>query len=254
MNQSVKAVTFDLWDTVFADDSDEPKREAQGLPAKPEQRRKLVYDFLSKHAPISKEIVDAAYSVQDAAFSRVWHHQYVTWTVEQRLSVLLQGLGRSLPQDEMAELVRLHEEMEVEIQPNIAAAIGPALETLSAKYKLGVISDTIFSPGRCLKKILESNGLLKHFSTFTFSDEVGIAKPTPGIFEAAAQALKVAPAEIVHIGDREQNDIDGPHKVGARAVLTTVIKDRRQGKDTQAEAICSDYTQLVEIIDQLNQA
>ncbi|GIT27925.1 MAG: hypothetical protein CM1200mP41_39690 [Gammaproteobacteria bacterium] len=30
----IKAVTFDLWDTVIHDDSDEPKRAAQGLRSK----------------------------------------------------------------------------------------------------------------------------------------------------------------------------------------------------------------------------
>ncbi len=27
----VRVISFDLWDTVFIDDSDEPKRRAQGL-------------------------------------------------------------------------------------------------------------------------------------------------------------------------------------------------------------------------------
>ena len=31
----IRAITFDLWDTVFVDDSDEPKRADEGLAAKP---------------------------------------------------------------------------------------------------------------------------------------------------------------------------------------------------------------------------
>ena len=39
------AITFDLWDTVFHDDSDEPKRAAAGLPNKKVSRRDLVHCF-----------------------------------------------------------------------------------------------------------------------------------------------------------------------------------------------------------------
>ena len=35
---TIKAVTFDLWDTMIADETDEPKRSAQGLASKPKAR------------------------------------------------------------------------------------------------------------------------------------------------------------------------------------------------------------------------
>ena len=34
----LKAITFDFWDTIVQDDSDEPKRKQQGLPTKSEAR------------------------------------------------------------------------------------------------------------------------------------------------------------------------------------------------------------------------
>jgi hypothetical protein len=34
----IEAITFDFWDTIAIDDSDEPKRAALGLPSKPESR------------------------------------------------------------------------------------------------------------------------------------------------------------------------------------------------------------------------
>ena len=42
MNQPVKAVTFDFWDTIVIDDSDEPKRAKRGLRSKPDERRHLL--------------------------------------------------------------------------------------------------------------------------------------------------------------------------------------------------------------------
>ena len=92
----IKAVTFDLWDTVIHDDSDEPKRAAQGLRSKKEERRYLLWDALNNDAPITQEEVWLACNTVDAAFNHVWHTQFVTWRVRERLQIVIDGLGRSL--------------------------------------------------------------------------------------------------------------------------------------------------------------
>ena len=48
----IKGITFDLWDTVFIDDSDEPKRKADGRPTKAVERRQLVHQFVAKPIPL----------------------------------------------------------------------------------------------------------------------------------------------------------------------------------------------------------
>ena len=248
----VRAITFDLWDTILIDDSDEPKRTAQGLASKPLERRNLVRKFLERHEPISTEQVDLAYNTVDAAFRQVWYAQNVTWTVRQRLRVLLDGLGRHLPQREFDELVLLHEDMELAVRPDLAVGAAEVLQNLCGKYKLGVISDAIFSPGRALRRLLGYYDIRKFFDAFVFSDEIGSAKPDVRVFEAAAGDLGVEPGEIVHIGDREPKDIEGPHAIGARAVLCTVVKDRGS-QGTKADAICSDFSDLPAILKKLDQ-
>jgi len=249
MSGKIKAITFDLWDTVFIDDSDEPKRQSRGLESKALARRTLVHQYLHQHDAVSKGAVTLAYNVSDAAFREVWYGQSVTWSVQERLQVLLKGLKRKLPKAEMDELVKLHEEMELEISPELAPGIVDAIKALSKDYKLGVISDAIFSPGRVLREILKKYDLLQYFSSFVFSDEVDCSKPDPRVFEIAAKELGVELNEIVHIGDREKKDIEGPHQVGAKAIYTTVVLNR--GDDTKAEAHCSDYSELKKIVDQL---
>jgi putative hydrolase of the HAD superfamily len=247
----IKAITFDLWDTIIHDDSDEPKRKAAGKPTKKEERRRLVHDILSRQESVSREVVDRVYDTADAAFNRVWKELHVTWTVEERIDIILKGLNRTLPGMEQAELIRLHEEMELEIQPDIIPGVKEALEQLHGKYKLGVISDAIFSPGRALRQILSDNGLLGFFDLFVFSDETGRSKPDPSAFHNALDAFSVKPSELVHIGDREHNDIAGPHLVGARAVLCTAVIDRGSA-ETGAEAVFSDYRELPGIIAKLD--
>jgi len=247
----IRAVTFDLWDTVLIDDSDEPKRAAQGLESKPAERRNLVRKFLARHEPISAEQVDLAYNTVDAAFRQVWYGQNVTWTVRQRLTVLLDGIGRHLPQRQFDELVRLHEDMELAVRPDLAVGAAEVLQNLHGKYRLGVISDAIFSSGRALRQLLAHYDLLKFFDAFVFSDEIGCAKPDARVFEAAAADLGVEPGEVAHIGDRELKDIVGPHAIGARAVLCTVVKDRGS-ENTKTDAICHDFSNLPAILEKLD--
>jgi len=251
MAGSIQAVTFDLWDTIIVDDSDEPKRAAKGLLSKYLTRRELVQSFLEKHEPIARELIDASYAATDAAFRKVWYDHNVTWPVNERLEIVFKGLGRTLPDNEMADLVRLHEEMELEIQPDLAPGIVEAIKGLHGKYKLGVISDTIFSSGRVLHKILESNDLAQYFDVFIFSDEMGYSKPDSRAFMAAAKGLGVDITKIAHIGDRDTKDIKGPQSLGARGIYTTVVQDRGSSK-TSADAICRDYSKLVEVVDSLN--
>jgi len=251
MAGNISAVTFDLWDTVIVDESDEPKRAARGLLSKSLTRRELVWKFLEKHESIARELVDVSYAATDAAFRKVWYDHSFTWSVSERLEVVLKGLGRTLPEEEMAELVRLHEEMEFEIQPDLAPGIVEAIKGLHGKYKLGVISDTIFSSGRVLRKLLQANDLEQYFDVFIFSDEAGCSKPDSRTFTAAAKGLGVDITKIVHVGDRDTKDIKGPQNLGGKGIYTTVVNDRGSS-DTSADAICRDYADLVEIVDTLN--
>ena len=52
--------------------------------------------------------------------------------------------------------------------------------------------------------------------------------------------------DIVHIGTAH-NDIGGPHAVGARGVLLTVVKDRPLDGHVP-DAICNDYLQLGDVL------
>jgi len=248
----VKAITFDLWDTVIHDDSDEKKREAQGLASKREARRALALTVLQRSAPLKETALRAAYDTMEAAFNRVWHDQHVTWTVDERISVLLGGLGRTLPDDHRVELVRGLEEMEVTVPPDPIAGIGEAIAALAGSYKLGVVSDAIYSPGRCLREWLGMHDLLQHFDGFAFSDEVGHSKPHHDMFASVASQLGVNIGDMLHIGDRDHNDIKGPHALGMKAVLFTATRDLDKDH-TSADAICPRAADLPETIRRLDE-
>jgi putative hydrolase of the HAD superfamily len=250
---TIKAVTFDLWDTMVDDDSDEPKRTAKGLRSKRDERRHLVWAALNAAdpgAPIDLDSVVLAYDTADAGFNLVWKELHINWTVEQRLRVVLNGLGRSLPPDAFDRLVEDTGRMEVEIPPDPIDGIGAALADLSRRYKLAVVSDAIVTPGTGLKAILEGHGLAQYFSAFAFSDEVGHSKPHRSMFDCACDQLGVGVDEIVHIGDRDHNDVKGPHALGAKAILFTAARDADKDATT-ADAVCEHHRDLPATVDRL---
>ena len=88
----IKAITFDLWDTIVHDDFDEPKRAKLGLRSKKAERRHLpVAGARPARRAIDTATVTLAYDVADAAFNKVWHDQHVTWRIGERLQIGPQG-------------------------------------------------------------------------------------------------------------------------------------------------------------------
>jgi len=249
MTRPVQAISFDLWDTLFIDDSDEAVRASRGMRTKRAERRFLVHQALSRHHPVTADQVDLAYDVVDAAFRKVWHDHHITWTVRQRLTVLLEGFRLPLPEDEVAELIQLHEDMELTVRPQLVPGVKEALEELRGRYKLAVVSDAIFSPGRALRELLRGENLLNFFDALVFSDEVGCSKPDRRVFDKAAGELGLPVAGLVHVGDRDHNDIKGAQAAGARAILFTGVKNR--DGVTSADAICHRYEDLAQIIAQM---
>jgi len=247
---TIKAVTFDLWDTLVDDDSDEAVRQQRGLRTKREERRHQLWEVVNGEAPISYEEVALAYDTAEAGFVVTWKEGHINWTVDQRLRVALNGLGRNLPEDVYADLVDRHGRMEVDIPPNAIDGVAAALADLSKRYKLAIVSDAIVTPGTGLREILAHHGLLEFFSSFAFSDEIGHSKPHRSMFDHVAGELEIGVEELIHIGDRDHNDIKGPHAIGAKAVLFTAT--RPDDRDiTTADAICDNYGDLPAIIDRL---
>ena len=182
----IEAITFDFWDTLAIDDSDEAKRIKLGLPSKQEARTRLFVKKVTSHHPsISERRAATAYQRANERFRRIWHDEHHTPTVATRISYAYEELGLLPPPGQYArllreidELVREIEVMEVRIPPDFASGVHTTLEILAQQYKLAIISDTIHTNGRGLRGLLAQQGLLQHFSHQLFSDEIGVSKPS----------------------------------------------------------------------------
>ena len=249
MNQKF-AITFDLWDTVIVDDSDEEYRSILGLRPKCEERIHVVWNAYRLISSFSYERIKHAYVTINDEFNRVWHEEFVTWTVSERLDRISTMLDCKLPNDVLNDVILKLENMEIDISPRPVPGVREAIEKISRTYSLGVVSDAIVTPGRNLRIWLELNNLLKYFSAFAFSDEVGHSKPHPSIFLSAASQLGVPAHNLVHIGDREHNDIRGAHTLGMRAILFAGSRSTDVA-ETTADAVIYRYSELPTILKEL---
>jgi putative hydrolase of the HAD superfamily len=91
------------------------------------------------------------------------------------------------------------------------------LNTLSKKYKLGVISDTYPST----RKVLEHFGVLQFFSSVTFSCDLNAFKPDSIMYQDALDKMQCKPEEAVFIDDILMN-LEGAKKVGMTPILITM--------------------------------
>ena len=145
------------------------------------------------------------------------------------------------------EVVASWERMEILTPPELAPGIADALKELSQTCMLGIISDTIVTPGWGLRQILMDYGLAQYFRVFIYSDEVGAAKPQRRVFDEAAKRFNVPLEAMAHIGDREANDIAGPNPIGVKSILYTGVIDR-DSANTKASAVCTHHNELPSII------
>jgi HAD superfamily hydrolase (TIGR01509 family) len=243
----ITAISFDLWDTIVVDDSDEAVRAALGLRSKHDERRHLIHLALPDRA--LAEVV-AAVDAVDLEFRHAWKVEHTNWTVEHRLRLVFERLGKAVEPEAFAAAVEGWETMEVVLPPRLIEGAAAAIEELAQRYKLAICSDAIVTPGSGLRRLLENHGLKEFFSSFAYSDEVGRSKPHRSMFDTAAEGLGVPVEQMVHIGDRHSNDIDGPHALGMKAVLFTASRAVDEAGNS-ADAVCSSYADLPAIIDRL---
>jgi FMN phosphatase YigB (HAD superfamily) len=122
-----------------------------------------------------------------------------------------------------------------------------AVKAAAARGPIGIISDSGMSPGTSLRKLLDTHGLTPYFTTMTFSDELGVAKPQARMFEHTAAALGVAPSELLHIGDLEPTDIVGVQAVGGAGALFAGANDRF-AENSKAEYVFHHWDEFLEAL------
>ena len=213
---NIRAVTFDLWQTLLLEDAEVNRRRAQGRIDRVDAALRTAYH------PFPEEELWRAFHECVAACGRIRSQgREVSFDgqIDIYLDQLEPGLSVGLSRDQHRAVREAYDLafLESPLPPDPAAA--PLLETLRRRgCSLGLISNTAMTSGATFRVHLERLGLLQYFDAMIFSDEVGWAKPSGTVFRQALDALGVPPDATVHVGDDRAADVGGALKAGLRAV------------------------------------
>ena len=195
---AIKAITFDLDDTLW---------EIAPVITRAEC---ALYEWLCRHYPRIAEhySIDSLRALrQQIVRDNPQHAHNVTYLRKESLRRAAQQCGYD--GDVVAEAA-----WEVFIEARHAVTmfddVVPVLERLSTSYRLGVLSNGNADIARLG---------LRHLFTFSLSAvQVGSAKPDRAMFARACELFDVTPAELVHVGDHPEHDIQGASAAGLRTV------------------------------------
>jgi HAD superfamily hydrolase (TIGR01549 family) len=115
---------------------------------------------------------------------------------------------------------------------------------------LGVVAN---QPGTARQRLVRA-GIAELFDYQGLSEVTGLRKPDRGAFTAATEALGLAPAACIMVGDRVDNDIAPAKALGMAAILFRSGRHRRQqprSASEQPDAVVSDVLELESAIGQL---
>jgi len=87
-----------------------------------------------------------------------------------------------------------------------------------------LLSNTGFIKGATLRKILVELKMNEYFDFQLYSDEAGMSKPNPALFDLMLQHIKqinknINLNSIIHIGDNPKADIEGANAAGIKSLL-----------------------------------
>lgn len=239
--RSVRAITFDFWDTLVRSDT----------AAFRVARRLAIGEVFAEHGfRAEHDAIEAAFDHAVGLFDSAWSANE-QFTGHHAIEAVLDLLGHSPPAEVRQRIIDAYmgagREVAVELTPNI----GETLEALkSAGLRVGIICDVALTPSTTLCHLLERTGLLGHFDHWSFSDEVGVYKPDPAIFRHALAGLgDVEAPEAAHIGDLRRTDVAGARAMGMLALRYRGSNDDDdESHGPEADVVVDDHAQLVALL------
>jgi putative hydrolase of the HAD superfamily len=210
----LRAVAFDLWETLITD-TPELSREQERL------RLTRMEEILTAHG--HGALADRI----EHAYRALWHRCHdLYWSSDvdvpcrRQIEHFLDELQLEVRDETMLEALEdAYAGAALEVLPKtVDGAVELLAELKSRGLRVGLISNTGRTPGSVLRAILDALGLAPHIDVMVFSNEHGQCKPQPSIFEELRRGLGVAYEEMIFVGDNIYVDVHGAQRVGMRGV------------------------------------
>jgi putative hydrolase of the HAD superfamily len=108
--------------------------------------------------------------------------------------------------------VETYSEAFVATMPPLPGAEPVLRAAAAAGFRLGILSN--WPLARTIDRYVAARGWVELFSAIVVSERVGAIKPHPAIFSVAAEAMRLPPAELLHVGDDWAADVVGARRAG----------------------------------------
>ena len=241
----LEAVLFDYGLTLIYFD----EQPHTGLVEAYEQINRLLAKTLEREIPAAEVLIEKISKAVDADIQR----DYEAGRPEEVeiggiYDAVLRRIGFELEPEVIEEIMALEQRGWLKVV-HVGPDVVPTLQALrDLGLRLGLVSNAAFRP-RLMFEQLEAVGLKDYFDAVTFSSEVGLRKPDRRIYAAALGKLGVEARRVLFVGDRLREDVDGPQRLGMRAVL---LREWRQESDPgRADFVIQRLGELVPIVRQL---
>ncbi|MDO4880367.1 MAG: HAD-IA family hydrolase [Capnocytophaga sp.] len=211
--QNYTHFSFDLWLTLLQSHKEyKPKRD---------QLFKTFFDLKNAQEEVSQAI--RYYDVASTKISEITgkhiERSEIYLLILSHLGVDISTININILEDFFSLTERLFLEYPPKLMyPNILELFN---KIQSEGKTINILSNTAFILGKSLHKVLNNYHLTPYLSFEIYSDEVGIAKPNPDIFEILYQKANeirpISKKQIIHIGDNQNADYNGAKKTGLQA-------------------------------------
>ena len=181
-----KAVTFDIGGVLYSDD-------------------------VFKRA-IKKALSELNPKVSDAKFEEVYEQHLISQSGSLRTKLCLEFLGDIQRKDELLRLTDRY--WLFESSDMYHDCLVQIRELKNNGYAVGIIAN---QPAT-VKETLANDQVLQNIDFLGISALVGLEKPNPVLFQLAVDSLGFAANEIVHVGNRIDNDVIPAKSIGMKTV------------------------------------
>jgi putative hydrolase of the HAD superfamily len=119
------------------------------------------------------------------------------------------------------------------------------IRQLHQKYRLAIISD-----GQTAYAIPELNavGLSGYFDPIIISGDFGYRKPDERLFTTALTAMKIAPSEVLYVGNDMYRDIYGAQRVGMKTVFFKSNHETKEKEGVNPNYIIYSFPELLNAV------
>lgn len=204
----IEAIFFDFGGTIVTEESDKVAHYHIADFVKEKYSIPLSHEEIDKF--ITRDLMEAIETAD-----KKWPNIYNL--IENSFEKLLNKYGKNVSPQEKKDFSKIY----IDLHIKYMGLFPDARETLANirnnfRGHVGIISDIVDD---LIYGLLDKYNLRKYFDSITTSEEVGVGKPNPLIFEVALEKANVKPNLSIYIGNSPRHDVIGAKRMGMKSIL-----------------------------------